>query len=597
MGARPFVLLLGIFTGLAISIQAEWFSDQHHGRRGPLVLTMDPSVRSQGLGGAFVAPADDGGALFWNPAGLQKVSRQELSFSHAALFGEQTQDSAVYVRPAWRWGKRETWAVGLTYLADAPLNLVEEGENLGTARPSESVMSLGYSRPLGLGSFGVSGKYIRQVGFEEQGSAYAMDAGIQGALGRRGDWGLSLANVGTEMSLGSSRSKLPLVVRSGVSGRFPFFKGGLLLGTGQIDIPADDNLQVRAGLEYGRKLLDDGAVFLRTGYASSISSRYTVGAGVELKGLAVNYAFSPDDNLGASNRIDFRWKFGAPLAHETRRTSLYVQARAALDKGQLVQAEEALEAARSLSPRDREGKRLQQETSLRMAETLDPATLLDQARRSFAKGDLGGAELAYRKVLLVRPGNSEAQKGVDRLSALLVARRNEEARVALARAKERKKQEMGSRARDAMKRGGWRLALGQWQEILVQDPKNTIASQEILRCREALYQEAVRAEHEGEWEKALSLFRASQDGVDSYRDSADLVKKLLEKEARSRALEAQSRREEGLTKYEEGRAVYRSGNLTQAKILFEEAVRLDPDNQTYRRALERVRQETGPRAP
>ncbi|MBK8576192.1 MAG: PorV/PorQ family protein [Elusimicrobia bacterium] len=227
--------LLGVVLGFTCSVRAGWFSDQHHGRRGPMVLTLDPSVRSQALGGAYVAPANDGGALFWNPAGLQKVPRQELGFSHAALFGEQTQDSAVYVRPAWRFGERETWALGVTHLADAPLAITEEGSDLGTAHPSESVVSVGYARPLGFGSFGVSGKYVRQVTFEEVGTAYAVDAGVQGPVGRLGEWGVSLANAGTELSLGSSNTKLPLVIRSGVAGGFSLRRNGIILGSGQID--------------------------------------------------------------------------------------------------------------------------------------------------------------------------------------------------------------------------------------------------------------------------------------------------------------------------------------------------------------------------
>ncbi len=562
-----------------------------------MVLTLDPSVRSQSLGGAYVAPADDGGALFWNPAGLQRVDRQEFSFAHGALFGEQTQDTAVYVRPAWRFGERETWAVGVSRLADAPLALTEEGADLGTAHPSESVVSAAYARPLGFGSFGVSGKYIRQESFEAAGSAYAVDAGAQGSIGRRGKWGLSLANLGTEMSVGSSHTKLPLVVRSGVAVDFTVGSGGNLLGTGQIDVPADDALRLRAGVEFSQSAGQNVRLSVRAGYASGVDARYTLGAGIDVQGVAVNYAFSPSDELGPVNRVDLRWRFGTPLAQETRRNALFAQARAAIAKGRLSDAEDALDEARSLSPRSQEGRGLHQDLAVRMAEILDPAVLLDQGRRSLAKGDMDGAELAFRKVLLVRPGNADAQKGLEKISAAAAARRTEEARVAVARAKDRKKQEGAGRARDAMKRGDWTLALGRWRELADLEVDNKTVQAEIVRCREAIYQDAIQLEQAWRWEEAKSKFRAAQEGLDTYRDSAEHLKMLSEKEARSRAAEAEVHRAEGVKKYEEGRTVYREGNVAKAKTLFEEAVRLDPDNKTYRRALERARQEMGPRAP
>lgn len=521
-----------------------------------MVLTLDPSVRSQALGGAYVAPADDGGALFWNPAGLQRVKRQEFGFAHAALFGEQTQDSAVYVRPAWRFGERETWAVGISHLADAPLELMEEGEAQGTARPSESVVSFGYARPIGLISFGLGGKYIRQVLFEETGSAYAVDAGVQGTVGRRGRWGVSLANFGTEMSLGSSKTKLPLVLRAGGAGVLPFFKGGHVLGSLQIDLPADDTVRERVGVEYDRSLGKEWRVMVRTGYTSEVAAPFTFGAGVERSGVGVNYSFSLHDDLGNSSRIDLQWRFGAPLTQEIRREDLLAQTRTALAKGQLSEADGWVKEARALSPHSLRVRRLERELSLQTADSLDPVILLEQARRSLEKGDLGEAELVYRKVLWVRPGNPDAEKGVEKIAALLSARRTEEARRAVVRSQQRKKEEFSVRAQEAMKKKEWALAQGIWKDLLGLDPGNRTAREQI-----------------------------------------DLCQKSLAREAHSRVLDVEAQRAEGLKKYEEGRDAYRAGNLRQAKIFFEEAVRLDPENKTFRRALDRAQQELSPRSP
>ena len=56
--------------------------------------------RAIGMGGAFSAIADDGSALFWNPAGLVGVGHQELAISHANVFGTGNKDDlASFVVP------------------------------------------------------------------------------------------------------------------------------------------------------------------------------------------------------------------------------------------------------------------------------------------------------------------------------------------------------------------------------------------------------------------------------------------------------------------------------------------------------------------
>src|ERR1043166_3350945 len=40
-------------------------------------------ARPQGMGGAFVAVADDANALYWNPAGLTQLDSAEATFMHS----------------------------------------------------------------------------------------------------------------------------------------------------------------------------------------------------------------------------------------------------------------------------------------------------------------------------------------------------------------------------------------------------------------------------------------------------------------------------------------------------------------------------------
>src|SRR5216117_3899540 len=53
-------------------------------------LSRYATARTLGLGGAFVATADDPLGILWNPSGLSAMNQNELRFENARLF-EDTQ--------------------------------------------------------------------------------------------------------------------------------------------------------------------------------------------------------------------------------------------------------------------------------------------------------------------------------------------------------------------------------------------------------------------------------------------------------------------------------------------------------------------------
>src|SRR5438445_6968526 len=46
-------------------------------------LSIPVGARAVGMGGAFVAVADDASSLYWNPAGIARLSQSEAIFHHA----------------------------------------------------------------------------------------------------------------------------------------------------------------------------------------------------------------------------------------------------------------------------------------------------------------------------------------------------------------------------------------------------------------------------------------------------------------------------------------------------------------------------------
>src|SRR6059036_2691225 len=86
--------------GLGVWIALLAVLGQPHGARATPSSQVPVGPRAIGMGGAFSAVADDASALFWNPAGLARVGHQEISASHANLFGTDIHDDvASFVLP------------------------------------------------------------------------------------------------------------------------------------------------------------------------------------------------------------------------------------------------------------------------------------------------------------------------------------------------------------------------------------------------------------------------------------------------------------------------------------------------------------------
>ncbi len=102
------------------------------GRAGAQFLTVGSGSRPLALGGAYVALAEGGDAIYWNPAGMATEERTVFSFSHTQLFaGQLKKENVAFIHP----GLGGT--VGLSAIAflsgDIDITTVEEPEGTGEA--------------------------------------------------------------------------------------------------------------------------------------------------------------------------------------------------------------------------------------------------------------------------------------------------------------------------------------------------------------------------------------------------------------------------------------------------------------------------------
>ncbi len=70
------------------------------GRYAGDFMMIGAGVRALGMGGAFAALANDGSAIYWNPAGLSMLRESEVSAMHAFLYkGLASYDNISFVQP------------------------------------------------------------------------------------------------------------------------------------------------------------------------------------------------------------------------------------------------------------------------------------------------------------------------------------------------------------------------------------------------------------------------------------------------------------------------------------------------------------------
>lgn len=286
---------------------------------GASFLKIGAGARAQGLGTGYTAVADDVTAFFWNPAGLARLERREVSATHAELYQDTRYDFAGYAHPT----RQGTFGIAATYLSQGSL----EGRSASRQRTSDFgssdlAVSLGGSRIMAANaSVGLSAKLIRSEIAGLTASGFAFDLGGQWKSQRGVSLGLSALNLGPSMNFNGKGFNLPLTLASGVG--VPLFN--------RILLSADFRHAVhdaRTEVGMGGELSLGSALFLRAGYASNMPkflrgsqsqggfsdsvsnlSGFGAGFGLKLKRAQMDYSFTPMGELGNSQRLSLSFKY------------------------------------------------------------------------------------------------------------------------------------------------------------------------------------------------------------------------------------------------------------------------------------------------
>ena len=323
------IAALALGFGAAAAHAQFKLGSQRAGTSSGSFLKIGIGARASALGESFVAVANDPTAIYWNPAGLASLQRQEVALSHVEWPGDVNYEHIAYVVPSRRFGGSFAFQLGVL---STEMDETTEYSPFGTGRTffySDMVAGAAYARRwTDKLLVGVGVKFVREdLGSDVGGpttSATLVDVGSIYYLGYGSvRVATSLTNFGAEMTpSGTFVSPLtgeergydgfdpPIQFRYGIAFE-PIENEQQRLTTAlEIAQPADNAQRIKLGLEWSYR----HTFALRTGYDfNSDAMKFAAGAGFNAKlnntQATIDYAYTDGGPLGAVNRLSLGMRF------------------------------------------------------------------------------------------------------------------------------------------------------------------------------------------------------------------------------------------------------------------------------------------------
>jgi hypothetical protein len=284
------------------------------GTVGGQFLKLAVGARAAGMGGAYVSVADDATAVFWNPAGIARITGNLVSMNHMMMPAEIAFDQFTYVfSVGFIPGTLAVSARALT-MDDMPRTTVFHPYGDDTYFDAgDMAFGLSYARSL-TDKFSVGGTLnLVRSGLDEYSSqSNTIDFGTIYDTGFKSlRIGMSIANAGSEMKFIDRGVKMPVIFRLGMS--MNVYQNGphSVLSAAEFSHPPDNAERANWGAEYSFQ----DFFFARTGYNFNYDSDgVAFGAGFKfpVSGTAVarlDYAYTDWRTLGGLHRVSLELAF------------------------------------------------------------------------------------------------------------------------------------------------------------------------------------------------------------------------------------------------------------------------------------------------
>ena len=295
-------------------------------------LKIGVGARALGMGGAFIAIADDASAAYWNPAGMANLQHGELLFMHSEHYGAQANHDYFGFAQPLDTDRPSSVGIGLIRLAidditvnkDAYDDLNGNGEHddgepiLTDQFTSDSDVEYGllltYGRQMNDRlALGGNVKVLRQGLLDNTSFGMGLDLGMLYALRPDLAVGARLADATTTQiswDTGTRETVAPTLALG-----FRWSRGisplrGSLTAAGDLGVyfdGRDEAAQTGLGdLQGGLEYWYDETVAARVG---SDAGNFTAGAGLRIRSLGVDYAFLSHDELEDTHRVSASLRF------------------------------------------------------------------------------------------------------------------------------------------------------------------------------------------------------------------------------------------------------------------------------------------------
>ncbi|MEO0071216.1 MAG: PorV/PorQ family protein [candidate division WOR-3 bacterium] len=276
------------------------------------LLKAGQGARPTAMGESNIGLADDAATVYWNPAGLGKMSDYHFSFTHSSFFSDINDELIHSVLPF----KQGAFGLGLVYSGTSGIEFYDEFNNPGdTFATYDGVLTLGYGAPVAANYYlGGAVKACYENLLLSKGFGGALDLGFWGRPLPFLGIGAVIRNLGL-MRYNSTSEYPPGEIGIGIS-----YTGELPIPSFQRDfkvvldgiLPFDSKLNLRFGIEY----LPVSELALRFGYRSGpadlsdagLANGITAGVGVNLGKFALDYSLSPYGKLGFAHRLSLSLK-------------------------------------------------------------------------------------------------------------------------------------------------------------------------------------------------------------------------------------------------------------------------------------------------
>ena len=523
------------------------------------IFSYGVGARALGLGGAYIAAPQDATTIYWNPGGLDVLTRKAVTLFYSTLPLDGQYNFVGYVHPTVNLG---TFGVGILRVGtDNVLNTDLSGDILGRFSFAQLQLILGYGKQLPYnfylgGSIKIEQQDFLFSGAPASGRAVGADVGLLW----RPDFlqnialGVIIQNaIPPILKVGEIQQRIPRNYKIGLSKPFNLSsQSDVLAFYGDIEKGEGKRIKMHAGVEYTYR----GSAMLRVGFSEG---QVVFGAGVAINRLQLDYSYGS---------YDFSPEF--PQNHRVSISLAFGKSK-----------EEIIEIAKRQREEEIANEVAQRTLFLR---DLEIKNNLEAGKSFFQKQQYFDAYIKFNAALNLDPDNEEVnywlQKTKEKIEEEERRKEEEFKKLAAKDAEEQAKRAFVERQLQKgisyFNAGKYNQALAEWKIALERDPQNPKLTMWIERTQEQIRRRI------NELRKQAQILTAQGRYLEAIDKLSELKRFGVEDDELMAKVDAEIARLQRKMNYEEayrrGVTEYFNRNYQAAMQFFQQALRLDPNN-------------------